>query len=94
MQFDSSESVHTVYVNIVDDRLPELDEFFEIELTNPTGGASIGSRGRTEVVIATNDNAHGVIQIAQVCCSLTVVYKVFSGMCCVRVVYRCQGQLS
>ena len=55
-----------VYVHVVEDSEPELDELFRVELSNPTGGASIGSRGVVDVVIATNDNAHGIIGFAQV----------------------------
>ena len=55
-----------VYVHVVEDGEPELDELFQVELSNPTGGARIGSRGAIDVVIATNDNAHGIIGFAEV----------------------------
>ena len=66
LRFDPGESSHTVYVHVVEDSEPELDEVFRVELSNPTGGARIDNRGVVDVVIATNDNAHGIIGFAEV----------------------------
>lgn len=66
LRFDPDESSHMVYVHIVEDSEPELDELFRVELSEPTGGARVGSRGVIDVVIATNDNAHGIIGFAEV----------------------------
>lgn len=53
-------------VNVIDDDIPEVEEYFQVRLKNPKGGAEIGFGGQVMVIIPTNDDAHGVIGFAQV----------------------------
>ncbi|XP_037536594.1 adhesion G-protein coupled receptor V1 [Nematolebias whitei] len=52
-------------VNVIDDDIPEVEEYFQVRLKNPKGGAEIGFGGQVTVFIPTNDDAHGVIGFAQ-----------------------------
>ncbi|XP_074850311.1 adhesion G-protein coupled receptor V1 [Carettochelys insculpta] len=52
-------------INILDDIIPEEEEFFTVRLKNPKGGAEIGVNGYVNIIIPSNDNAHGVIAFAQ-----------------------------
>lgn len=53
-------------LGINDDSIPEIDENFDLRITNPTGGAMLGSQSSVTVTIQNNDNAHGVIGFSQV----------------------------
>ncbi|KAK7934133.1 hypothetical protein WMY93_005029 [Mugilogobius chulae] len=50
-----------IAVNIIDDDIPEVEEYFYVTLKNPKGGAEIGFGGQVTVFVPTNDDAHGVI---------------------------------
>ncbi|KAJ0067530.1 hypothetical protein NL108_008007, partial [Boleophthalmus pectinirostris] len=50
-----------IAVNIIDDDIPEVEEYFYVTLKNPKGGAEIGFGGQVTVFIPTNDDAYGVI---------------------------------
>jgi G-protein coupled receptor 98 len=63
--FNEGESSQTLYIDVINDADPELDEMFQLQLTNPTGGSVLGSQGAIDVVIATNDNAYGIIGFAE-----------------------------
>ncbi|GGD76044.1 Calx-beta domain-containing protein [Paenibacillus nasutitermitis] len=56
-----------ITIPIYDDDEDEGDEHFTIQLSNPTGGAVIGSPGTLDVIIMDNDDAPsaGVIQMKQ-----------------------------
>ncbi|KAF7200055.1 adhesion G-protein coupled receptor V1 isoform X2 [Nothobranchius furzeri] len=51
-------------VNVIDDDIPELEEYFQVRLKNPTGGAEIGFGGQVTIIVPVNDDAHGVIGFA------------------------------
>lgn len=55
-----------IAVNILDDDVPEVQEYFRVILKNPKGGAEIGFGGQVTVIVPPNDDAHGVIGFAQV----------------------------
>uniref|UniRef100_K7FWY2 Adhesion G protein-coupled receptor V1 n=1 Tax=Pelodiscus sinensis TaxID=13735 RepID=K7FWY2_PELSI len=63
--FEPGEVEVVLAVNILDDIIPEEEEFFTVRLKNPKGGAEIGASGYVNVIIPSNDNAHGVIAFAQ-----------------------------
>uniref|UniRef100_A0AAV2MS74 Staphylococcus aureus surface protein A n=1 Tax=Knipowitschia caucasica TaxID=637954 RepID=A0AAV2MS74_KNICA len=50
-----------IAVNVIDDDIPEVEEYFYVILKNPKGGAEIGFGGQVTVFVPTNDDAHGVI---------------------------------
>uniref|UniRef100_H2M3Y4 Adhesion G-protein coupled receptor V1 n=1 Tax=Oryzias latipes TaxID=8090 RepID=H2M3Y4_ORYLA len=54
-----------IAVNVLDDDIPEIEEYFQVKLKNPKGGAEIGFGGQVTVVVPTNDDAYGVIGFAQ-----------------------------
>lgn len=55
-----------IAVNIIDDDVPEEQEYFHVALKHPKGGAEIGFGGQMTIVVAANDDAHGVIGFAEV----------------------------
>ncbi|XP_044053980.1 adhesion G-protein coupled receptor V1 isoform X2 [Siniperca chuatsi] len=65
LHFAPGESELEIAVNIIDDDIPEEQEFFQVSLKNPKGGAEIGFGGQVTVIVPTNDDAHGVIGFAQ-----------------------------
>ncbi|XP_069555964.1 adhesion G-protein coupled receptor V1 [Brachyistius frenatus] len=72
LQFAPGDSELEIAVNIMDDDIPELQEYFQVRLKNPTGGAEIGFGGQVTVIVPTNDDAHGVIGFAQNSLSMEV----------------------
>ncbi|XP_069736689.1 adhesion G-protein coupled receptor V1, partial [Phaenicophaeus curvirostris] len=63
--FEPGDMEAVIAVNILDDIIPEEEEFFKVWLKNPKGGAEIGAHGFVNVIIPSNDNAYGVIAFAQ-----------------------------
>lgn len=53
-------------MEVLEDFLPENTETFFVTLVNPTGGATIGPKNKISVNILSNDNAHGIIEFAEV----------------------------
>ena len=66
MTFEEGQSSRTTSVMVLQDDLPEDTETFYVTITNPAGGAEIGAQNTITVNILSNDNAHGIIEIAQV----------------------------
>lgn len=66
LHFTPGDSELEIAVNIINDDIPEEQEYFHVSLKNPTGGAEIGFGGQVTVFVPTNDDAHGVIGFAQV----------------------------
>ena len=62
----SGESSLRFVLGIVDDVIPEIDENFDLQLTSPTGGVTLGSRQSVTITVLNNDNAHGLIGFAEV----------------------------
>ncbi|KAM3842448.1 adhesion G-protein coupled receptor V1-like, partial [Diretmus argenteus] len=65
LHFLPGDSELEITVNVIDDDIPEEEEYFHVSLKNPKGGAEIGFGGQVTVVVPTNDDAHGVIGFAQ-----------------------------
>ncbi|XP_029296357.1 LOW QUALITY PROTEIN: adhesion G-protein coupled receptor V1 [Cottoperca gobio] len=65
LYFAPGDSELEIAVNILDDDVPEEQEYFQVSLKNPKGGAEIGFGGQVTVIVPTNDDAHGVIGFAQ-----------------------------
>ncbi|KAI3372466.1 hypothetical protein L3Q82_022949 [Scortum barcoo] len=65
LHFAPGDSELEIAVNIIDDDIPEEQEYFRISLKNPKGGAEIGFGGQVTIIVPTNDDAHGVIGFAQ-----------------------------
>ncbi len=61
LTFPDGVSRATVALTILADDIPERDETIQVVLTNPLGGASVGDRGTTLVIIDANDGAGGVV---------------------------------
>ena len=51
---------------IQQDNEPEDTESFYVRLSNPSPGADIGNDNTLTVNILSNDNAHGIIEVAPV----------------------------
>ena len=54
----------TVVLNAIDDNLPENDEDFTLNLTNPTGGLTLGNPATATVTIIDDDQAAGSLQLS------------------------------
>ncbi|XP_040011455.1 adhesion G-protein coupled receptor V1 [Xiphias gladius] len=72
LHFAPGDSEQQIAVNIIDDDIPEVQEYFQVILKNPKGGAEIGFGGQVTVIVPTNDDAHGVIGFAQNSLSMEV----------------------
>uniref|UniRef100_A0A3Q3W600 Adhesion G-protein coupled receptor V1 n=1 Tax=Mola mola TaxID=94237 RepID=A0A3Q3W600_MOLML len=72
LHFTPGDSELEIAVNIINDDIPEEQEYFHVSLKNPTGGAEIGFGGQVTVFVPTNDDAHGVIGFAQSSLSVEV----------------------
>lgn len=57
-------------MNVIDDDIPEEQEYFHVALRHPKGGAEIGFGGQVTVVVPANDDAHGVIGFSEVITSI------------------------
>lgn len=66
LTMDGGEDLLHATVYVFQDTIPEDTETFYVTLRNPVGGAEIGLDNRIAVNILSNDNAHGVIEIAPV----------------------------
>lgn len=66
LHFAPGDSELEIAVNVIDDDLPEEQEYFRVALKNPKGGAEIGFGGQVTVIVPANDDAHGVIGFAEV----------------------------
>ncbi|XP_052793587.1 adhesion G-protein coupled receptor V1-like [Mya arenaria] len=64
MTMDENEDLLHATVYVFQDTIPEDTETFYVTLRNSGGGAEIGLDNRIAVNILSNDNAHGVIEIA------------------------------
>ncbi|XP_015282612.1 PREDICTED: G-protein coupled receptor 98 [Gekko japonicus] len=63
--FEPGDKEVVVAINIFDDTIPEEEEFFQVWLKNPKGGAEIGANGYVTIIIPSNDDAHGIVAFAQ-----------------------------
>nr|XP_014349406.1 PREDICTED: G-protein coupled receptor 98 [Latimeria chalumnae] len=63
--FEPDDQELVIAINIIDDEVPEQEESFTVRLTNPKGGAEVGFNGRVTVVVPPNDDAYGIIAVAQ-----------------------------
>ncbi|MDQ1558365.1 MAG: hypothetical protein QOD32_1425 [Pyrinomonadaceae bacterium] len=57
LNFAPGEASKTISVPLVDDVFVEGDQLYDLILTNPTGGATLGAQFSTRVVITDNDSA-------------------------------------
>ncbi|GCB81517.1 hypothetical protein scyTo_0023000, partial [Scyliorhinus torazame] len=63
--FEPGDKDAVIAINILDDDIPEDDEIFAVRLTNAKGGAEIGSNDEVDIIIQSNDDAHGIIGFVQ-----------------------------
>ena len=52
-------------IGIEDDVIPEDDEWIVVELSDPRGGATIGTNSSVLVIITASDNVGGVLYFTQ-----------------------------
>lgn len=53
-------------LGIFNDVIPEINENFDLQLTDPVGGVMLGPQRSVTINVLNNDNAHGVIGFAEV----------------------------
>lgn len=53
--FNHTEVAKELRIELINDLLPEKDESFELEIFEPTGGASIGNVNRIVITISSDD---------------------------------------
>lgn len=66
LHFAPGDSELEIAVNVINDDIPEVGEYFYVSLKNPKGGAEIGFGGQMTVIVPTNDDAHGVVGFSPV----------------------------
>ena len=71
LTFAEEEVNKTFTVELLEDDIPEVLEAFQVSLSAPTGGATLGENSSIIVGILTNDNAHGIIGFAPVRVNIT-----------------------
>lgn len=59
--FDADETSKSITIPIIEDATDEADEVFTVTLSNPGGGATLGSLVTTSVTIVDNDNPTSII---------------------------------
>lgn len=59
--FSANETLRNITFTIINDEIPELTEYFIVELTKPLGGVKLGVKDRVEVIIEANDYPFGLI---------------------------------
>ena len=59
--FSANETLRNITFTINNDEIPELTEYFIVELTKPLGGVKLGVKDRVEVIIEANDYPFGLI---------------------------------
>jgi Tol biopolymer transport system component len=57
LRFAPGEASKAISVPLIDDAFVEGDQFYDLVLTNPTGGATLGAQSGSQVIITDNDNA-------------------------------------
>ncbi|XP_021948332.1 sodium/calcium exchanger 1 isoform X3 [Folsomia candida] len=62
LTFKHGELVRTIEIPIVDDLDPEKDECFEVEISNPQGGCTLGRIRKLAVTISNDDDFNSVMQ--------------------------------
>lgn len=77
--FEPGDKEVLLAINILDDTIPEEEEFFRVWLKNPKGGAEIGANGYVTIIIPSNDDAHGVVAVAQ------VIIELYKNVLCIRI---------
>jgi VCBS repeat-containing protein len=63
VSFTNGQTVQNIFIPLVDDFALEADETLNLALTNPIGGATIGTQGTSAVTIVDND-APGVLEFS------------------------------
>ena len=71
LAFAEGEVNKTFTVVLLEDDIPEVLEAFQVSLSAPTGGATLGETSSIIVGILTNDNAHGIIGFSSVSLTIT-----------------------
>ncbi|KAL3865787.1 hypothetical protein ACJMK2_043142 [Sinanodonta woodiana] len=64
MTFNPGQTLLHTTAMVLQDTIPEDTETFYVALRNPVGGVEIGPNNRIAINILSNDNAHGIIEIA------------------------------
>ena len=72
LTFADGQQEHNITMYVTDDNTPEGDETLTISLTRNSGGASLGTPARLEVVIRANDDAYGVFNLSPSSLSKTI----------------------
>ena len=61
IMFSANETLRNITFTVNNDEIPELTEYFIVELTKPLGGVKLGVKDRVEVIIEANDYPFGLI---------------------------------
>ena len=61
IMFSANETLRNITFTMNNDEVPELTEYFMVELTKPLGGVKLGEQDRVEVIIEANDHPFGLI---------------------------------
>jgi hypothetical protein len=60
IRFDEGETTKAISLPIAPDTIDEVDETFTVQLSNPTGGATVGSTASADATITDDDDPPGI----------------------------------
>lgn len=63
---EANQETAIVTIEIYDDEIPEINEVFNVTISDPTGGAVLGAQSTLPVTILSNDDAHGTVGFKEV----------------------------
>lgn len=61
--FEARDEEETISTNVLSDKVPEIDERFNLTILSVTNGGQVGKSDETGIVIKENDNARGFFSI-------------------------------
>ncbi|XP_016041836.2 adhesion G-protein coupled receptor V1 [Erinaceus europaeus] len=63
--FAPGETIQSLLLEVLADDVPEIEEVIQVQLTDASGGGTIGLDHVANIIIAANDNPHGTVAFMQ-----------------------------
>ncbi|XP_054994600.1 adhesion G-protein coupled receptor V1 [Sorex araneus] len=86
--FAPGETIQTLLLEVLADDVPETEEVIQVQLTDASGGGTIGVDGVANIVIPANDNPYGTVAFVQ---SVYRVQEPLERSSCVNITVRRSG---
>ncbi|KAF6125476.1 hypothetical protein HJG60_009913 [Phyllostomus discolor] len=88
--FAPGETIQTLLLEVLADDVPEIEEVIQVQLTDASGGGTIGLDRVANIIIPANDNPYGTVAFAQ---SVYRVQEPLERSSCVNITVRRSGGL-